>query len=163
MKYYQIEVLFFLLLLVFCSSHQSLLAPIVWTIAGSDSGGGAGIQADLKVFHSLGCHGCTVITATTAQNSHHVSMIEPSSPLMIKTTIKILQEDLPPKCIKLGMLSNKEIMEEVSEFLSLNKKSNSSTRPPPWQHLRHQSIPPASAVPASAWLLAGRSARPASS
>ena len=51
--------------------------PIVWTIAGSDSGGGAGIQADLHTLHALGVHGCSVITAITAQNSVAVKMVDP--------------------------------------------------------------------------------------
>ena len=55
---------------------RSSTPPIVWTIAGSDSGGGAGIQADLHAIHSLGGHGCCVPTALTAQNSHEVRLVE---------------------------------------------------------------------------------------
>ncbi|PJG57620.1 bifunctional hydroxymethylpyrimidine kinase/phosphomethylpyrimidine kinase, partial [Aeromonas cavernicola] len=51
--------------------------PVVWTIAGSDSGGGAGIQADLHTLHDLGVHGCSVISAITAQNSVAVKMVDP--------------------------------------------------------------------------------------
>ena len=126
MKEGHLQIFLLSFLFYLCQQVSASTPPIVWTIAGSDSGGGAGIQADLKVFHSLGCHGCTIITAITAQNSHQVSMIEPSSPLMVKATINTLHKDLPPKCVKLGMLTNKEIMEEVSHYLQMISKSNAS-------------------------------------
>ena len=83
--------------------------PIVWTIAGSDSGGGAGIQADLHAFHALGAHGCSVITALTAQSSVEVRHVEYSSNEMLRHTIGALRDDLPPVACKLGMLGRAEL------------------------------------------------------
>eukprot|EP01137_Pigoraptor_chileana_P033446 Opistho-2@24304 len=91
--------------------------PIVWTIAGSDSGGGAGIQADLLAIHALGGHPCTVITALTAQNSVGVARIECVSDDIIRATIEALWTDLPPVAIKLGMLGSVAVMRIVAEFL----------------------------------------------
>lgn len=91
--------------------------PIVWTIAGSDSGGGAGIQTDIKAFQVLGVQGCSVITAITAQNSYEVSDIAFSSPNIVDAQITALEKDLPPKAIKLGMLGSVEVMKSVTSFL----------------------------------------------
>ncbi|CAM9799901.1 unnamed protein product [Scytosiphon promiscuus] len=91
--------------------------PIVWTIAGSDSGGGAGIQADLHAMHSLGAHGCSVITAMTAQNSHAVTHVEYASVEMIRATIDALESDLPPAAVKLGMMGTGAVVSVVGDFL----------------------------------------------
>jgi hydroxymethylpyrimidine kinase/phosphomethylpyrimidine kinase/thiamine-phosphate diphosphorylase len=91
--------------------------PIAWTIAGSDSGGGAGIQADLKAMHALGVHGCSVITALTAQNTQGVQRIEPVSPGMIEAQLLSLQQDLPPAALKIGMLGTMAALRSVAEFL----------------------------------------------
>lgn len=80
--------------------------PIVWTIAGSDSGGGAGIQADLKTMNALGTYGCSVITALTAQNTQTVSAIELPTPGMLQAQLEALRTDLPPVALKLGMLGD---------------------------------------------------------
>eukprot|EP00965_Chrysotila_dentata_P221275 6192296-Pleurochrysis_carterae.AAC.5 len=90
---------------------------VAWTIAGSDAGGGAGIQADLHAFGSLGVHGCSVITALTAQNSVEVRRVEFSSEEMLKATLGALRDDLPARAIKLGMLGSKEVIEVVVDFL----------------------------------------------
>ncbi|KAG5192649.1 thiamine monophosphate synthase [Tribonema minus] len=90
---------------------------IAWTIAGSDSGGGAGIQADLLAMHNLGAHGCSVITAMTAQNSKGVTKVEYASCEMIKASLEALACDLPAGAIKLGMLGTEEVMAEVASFL----------------------------------------------
>ena len=81
-------------------------APIAWTIAGSDSGAGAGIQADLKVMNAFGVHGCTVITALTAQNSIGVHSAESVSPEMFQSQLDALNTDLPAGAIKTGMLGS---------------------------------------------------------
>jgi hydroxymethylpyrimidine kinase / phosphomethylpyrimidine kinase / thiamine-phosphate diphosphorylase len=86
---------------------------IVWTIAGSDSGGGAGIQADLKTINRLGAYGASVITALTAQNTRAVSLIEAASPGMIARQLDALAEDLPPSAIKLGMLYAGEAIDMI--------------------------------------------------
>lgn len=91
--------------------------PVAWTIAGSDSGGGAGIQADLKAMQALGVHGCSAITALTAQNTQGVQRIEHASPGMIEAQLLSLQQDLPPAAIKIGMLGSTAAIKTVAEFL----------------------------------------------
>ena len=91
--------------------------PIVWTIAGSDSSGGAGIQTDLHTLHALGVHGCSVLAALTAQNSVSVSRIEFVSPDMITAQIESLESDLPARAIKLGMLGSLETLQTILPFL----------------------------------------------
>ena len=76
----------------------------VLTIAGSDSGGGAGIQADLKTFSALGCYGMTAITAITVQNTCGVSSILPVPPMLVKEQIEAVVSDLGVDAIKIGML-----------------------------------------------------------
>jgi len=90
--------------------------PIVWTIAGSDSGGGAGIQADLHTFQSLGVHGCSVITAVTAQNSMAVQDVMNLGDFVSKQ-INALAQDLPAKAIKLGLLGDHSSIESIASFL----------------------------------------------
>lgn len=82
----------------------NLSRPIVWSIAASDSGGGAGIQADLNTMHSLDCHGCTIITAITAQNSIAVEKIHPLSAVDLAAQWQALEKDLLPEAIKIGLL-----------------------------------------------------------
>lgn len=91
------------------------IAPIVWTIAGSDSGGGAGIQADLKVMSAFGIHGCSVTTALTAQNTQGVLALDPASPEMLTAQFKALEADLPPGVIKTGMLGSATTCRIVAE------------------------------------------------
>lgn len=93
------------------------MQPIVWTIAGSDSGGGAGIQADLKTFNGLGAYGASVITAITAQNTLGVANIDAVCSETIKTQIEALRVDLPAKAIKTGMLYSTACLKVVGEFL----------------------------------------------
>lgn len=92
--------------------------PLVWTIAGSDSGSGAGIQADLLTCHDLGVHACTVITALTAQNSVVVNQIEYASAAIFCAQIDTLQADLPPTVIKLGMMGSTALLCALAQFLS---------------------------------------------
>lgn len=91
--------------------------PIAWTIAGSDSGGGAGIQADLKTFHDFSVHGCSVITALTAQNSIAVEHIEAASHQSITAQLNALDSDLPANAIKLGLLSNTRTVAVLAKYL----------------------------------------------
>ena len=95
--------------------------PIVWTIAGSDSGGGAGIQADLKVMNLLGAHACSVITALTAQNTIGTGRLDWVSSEMLSAQLTALQSDLKPAAIKLGMLGTLEAVEIVTDFLPATK------------------------------------------
>ena len=91
--------------------------PIAWTIAGSDSGGGAGIQADLLTFADFAVHGCSVVTALTAQNSFALGYCLATERKSVVAQINALDSDLPAAAIKLGMLANSEIIETVARYL----------------------------------------------
>lgn len=78
--------------------------PIVWTIAASDSGGGAGVQADTKTFYDLGVHGCSVISGITAQNTQGVHHLSVSDDAIFAKQLDVLAHDLPPVAIKIGVL-----------------------------------------------------------
>ncbi len=90
---------------------------VVMTIAGSDSGGGAGIQADLKTFQELKVFGTSAITSLTAQNTNGVHEIYPVDPLFVRKQIEVLVEDFNVAAIKTGMLYSEEIIEEVYQVL----------------------------------------------
>ncbi|MQQ06838.1 bifunctional hydroxymethylpyrimidine kinase/phosphomethylpyrimidine kinase [Epibacterium sp. SM1979] len=87
------------------------------TIAGSDSGGGAGIQADLKTFSALGVFGCSAITALTAQNTRAVTRVEAAAPGMIAAQIAAVLDDIEIGAIKIGMLATVAVIEEVTAAL----------------------------------------------
>jgi hydroxymethylpyrimidine/phosphomethylpyrimidine kinase len=87
------------------------------TIAGSDSGGGAGIQADLKTFSALGCYGLSVITALTAQNTREVRGIHGVPPAFVAQQIDAVLDDVGADAVKIGMLASAEIITAVSERL----------------------------------------------
>lgn len=95
-----------------------MTAPIALTIAGSDSGGGAGIQADLKTFSALGCYGASVVTALTAQNTRVVAMVEPASPAMIAAQMRAVFDDLDVRAVKLGMLGDARAIGTVGAALA---------------------------------------------
>ena len=94
-------------------------SPVCLSIAGSDSGGGAGIQADLKAFARAGVHGTTAITAITAQNTVGVIGVEAVSPAMIVAQVRAVAEDLGVDAVKIGMLGSVASAEAVSEALDL--------------------------------------------
>ncbi len=94
------------------------MTAIALTIAGSDSGGGAGIQADVKTFSALGVYGASVITAITAQNTRGVSGIHDIPPEMVRAQIEAVLADLDVKAIKIGMLSRPETIEAVADALA---------------------------------------------
>ena len=89
----------------------------VLIIAGSDSSGGAGIQADIKTVTSLGCYAMTAITAVTAQNSTGVKSIIPIKPKEISNQIEFTSEDIKPNAIKIGMLHSQEVISAVIKSL----------------------------------------------
>lgn len=91
--------------------------PIAWTIAGSDSSGGAGIQADIKTMTAFGTHCCTVISAVTAQSTKAVRMFEPVSAALLAAQIETMRIDLPPMAVKLGMLPDSQSVNVVSNLL----------------------------------------------
>ena len=95
----------------------SQVTPIALTIAGSDSGGGAGIQADVKTFSAIGVYGASVITALTAQNTVAVTAIHTAPPDMVEAQLHAVLDDLNVRAIKIGMLSSAEVIDVVSRVL----------------------------------------------
>ena len=89
----------------------------VLTIAGSDSGGGAGIQADIKTISAIGCYSASAITAITAQNTCGVNAIQTLSPQIVKEQIESVATDIEIDAIKIGMLSEPDIIEVISDFI----------------------------------------------
>ncbi len=98
-------------------------APIALTIAGSDSGGGAGIQADLKTFAALGVYGASAVTALTAQNTRGVVSIHVAPSAIVRAQIGAVLADFDVKAIKIGMLGSVEIAEAVAESLDADLPS----------------------------------------
>ena len=98
--------------------------PRVLSIAGSDSGGGAGIQADLKTFAALGCFGMTAITAITAQNTTGVRAIHGLPPQMLRDQIDAVMEDMGAHAIKIGMLHSPEIVRTVAQAIERHALKN---------------------------------------
>ncbi|MEO6291324.1 MAG: bifunctional hydroxymethylpyrimidine kinase/phosphomethylpyrimidine kinase [Burkholderiaceae bacterium] len=82
--------------------------PVVWSVAGSDSGAGAGLQADLRAFEAMDVHGCTVVAAITAQNSMGVQLIVPVDAAVFEAQLAALADDMPPAVIKVGMIGSVE-------------------------------------------------------
>jgi hydroxymethylpyrimidine/phosphomethylpyrimidine kinase len=95
--------------------------PVALTIAGSDSGGGAGIQADLKTFAALGVHGASAIACLTAQNPKRVLAVETCSPKMLRQQIEAVFEGLKPAAVKTGMLFSAENVSVVADFFKKEK------------------------------------------
>jgi hydroxymethylpyrimidine/phosphomethylpyrimidine kinase len=94
------------------------MTAIALTIAGSDSGGGAGIQADLKTFSALGAYGASAITALTAQNTRGVQAIHNAPPEFVAQQIQSVLSDIDVKAIKVGMLSSAAIINAVADALA---------------------------------------------
>lgn len=93
------------------------MTALALTIAGSDSSGGAGIQADLKAFSALSVYGASVLTAVTAQNTQRVQSVEMMSPALVRAQLDAVFDDLPISAVKIGMLGNPAIIRTVAESL----------------------------------------------
>ena len=91
--------------------------PIALTIAGSDSGGGAGIQADLKTFHQWGVFGTSAVTAVTAQNTRGVDSVQAIATDLVAAQIRSVVTDLPPTAVKTGMLATAEVVSTVGRSI----------------------------------------------
>ncbi|PST97838.1 bifunctional hydroxymethylpyrimidine kinase/phosphomethylpyrimidine kinase [Photobacterium aquimaris] len=96
------------------SSQRTTTTPIVLTIAGSDSGGGAGIQADIKAISATGSYACSVITAITAQNTQGVNGILPIPLKMVEQQLDAIFSDLNVQAVKIGMLADSDIIQLVA-------------------------------------------------
>lgn len=108
-----------------CSeTNRQTRLPRVLSIAGSDSGGGAGIQADLKTCIALGCFGMTAVTAITAQNTREVRAIHEIPPVYVHDQIAAVVEDIGVDAVKTGMLAGVAIIETVANALKLFKPDN---------------------------------------
>ena len=100
------------------------MTQVALTIAGSDSGGGAGIQADLRTFAFHGVHGTSAITCVTAQNTVEVTQVTAMESSMVGAQIATVIKDIEINAVKTGMLFNQEIIEEVSAQLSQHNLTN---------------------------------------
>src|ERR687883_509324 len=100
------------------------MTAIAVTIAGSDSGGRAGIQADLKTFSALGCYGASAVTALTAQNTQGVQSIFEVSPGFVADQIDSVLEDIGADSLKLGMLHRREIIHAVADRIRAHRPRN---------------------------------------
>src|ERR1700754_3090075 len=96
---------------------EGMTTPIALTIAGSDSGGGAGIQADLKTFAALGVYGASVITALTAQNTRGVRGVHLVPPDFVTAQIDAVFDDLAIAAVKIGMVASRGLIEAIAASL----------------------------------------------
>lgn len=91
--------------------------PVVWSIAGTDSGGGAGLAADQRSADAFGVHLCPVVAAVTAQNSLAVTRVEPVSAALLEAQLGALEDDMPPQAIKTGLLGSAEAVATVARWV----------------------------------------------
>ncbi len=104
--------------------HATKAVPVALTIAGSDSGGGAGIQADLRTFAALRVFGTSAVTLITAQNTVGVTMVEPLKPEFVATQIDAVMSDMGALAVKTGALGTREIVETVAEKAAVHGMAN---------------------------------------
>ncbi|MDC8832019.1 thiamine phosphate synthase [Alteromonas gilva] len=102
--------------------------PAVWCIGGSDSGGGAGVQADLLTLYDLGVHGCTIVTAVTAQNSLRVNTVDTVSSETIVDQGQTLLADIAPQAIKIGLLCDDEQVDAVVAVIQQVRRQHASVK-----------------------------------
>lgn len=100
--------------------------PIVWTVAGSDSGGGAGLQADLRALEAFDVHGCSAVAAVTAQNSVSVQRVEAVSPELLDAQLAALAADMPPAAIKTGLLGSAANLRVLATWIDRLRRHNPS-------------------------------------
>jgi hydroxymethylpyrimidine/phosphomethylpyrimidine kinase len=104
--------------------HEQTPMAVALTIAGSDSGGGAGIQADLKTFHAFGVFGTSAITAITVQNTRGVSGVHAIPLETVRAQIDAVADDLPPAACKTGMLATRELVHTVAAAIRERRLPN---------------------------------------
>src|SRR5580658_4636354 len=95
------------------NSDEAMTIPVALTVAGSDSSGGAGIQADLKTFNAFGVWGTCAVTAVTAQNTAGVVEVFVLPAAMVRAQFDAVANDMRPRAVKTGMLATVEIVESV--------------------------------------------------
>ncbi|MBB6270510.1 hydroxymethylpyrimidine/phosphomethylpyrimidine kinase [Pedobacter cryoconitis] len=100
------------------STERKYIYPSVLTIAGSDSGGGAGIQADLKAISALGCYGTSAITVVTAQNTLGVTDLHHLPAVIVTSQISAVLNDIKPHAIKIGMIGKSELVQAIYDTLN---------------------------------------------
>src|SRR5205085_3510734 len=105
-------------------SIESSVLPRALTIAGPDSGGGAGIQADLKTFSAFGVYGMSVLTAVTAQNTVGVQGVETLTPAFIRTQFESVVSDIGVDALKTGMLGTAEVVSAVAAMIAASGLAN---------------------------------------
>ncbi len=105
-------------------NHATTPRPFVLTIAGSDPGGGAGVQADLRTFSALGAVGVSVVTALTVQNSHGVQSVHPIKASLVAAQLEVILADARPDAIKIGMLGGAEQVQVVADILRRTRQDN---------------------------------------
>ena len=93
------------------------LTPVIWSIAGTDSGGGAGLAADQRAADALGVHCCTIVAGITAQSTTEVTHIEATPPSVLKAQLDTLAADMPPRVIKTGLLGSAENVRVLAAFV----------------------------------------------
>jgi hydroxymethylpyrimidine kinase/phosphomethylpyrimidine kinase/thiamine-phosphate diphosphorylase len=97
--------------------------PIVWSIAGTDSGGGAGLSADQRAADALGVHLCPVVAAVTAQHSRAVTRVEPMPAALLDAQLRALADDMPPAAIKTGLLGSADAVHSVARWVDRLRES----------------------------------------
>ncbi len=107
-----------------CVDSMDNPPPVALTIAGSDSGGGAGIQADLKTFQAFGVFGCSALTAVTAQNTTEVTAVHALPEEIVREQIRAVATDIPPDAVKTGMLANAALVECVARAIDEHRLPN---------------------------------------
>ncbi len=98
--------------------------PIIWSIAGNDSGGGAGLSADARAAAAFGVHLCPVVAAITAQNSQAITQVQPVAPALLDAQLAALADDMPPAVIKTGLLGSAENVRVVLRWFERLQRSN---------------------------------------
>ena len=98
--------------------------PIIWSIAGNDSGGGAGLSADARAAAAFGVHLCPVVAAITAQNSQTITQVQPVAPALLDAQLAALADDMPPAVIKTGLLGSAENVRVVLRWFERLQRSN---------------------------------------
>ena len=93
------------------------MTPIIWSVAGTDSGGGAGLAADQRAADAFGVHCCTVVAAITAQSTTAVTHIEATPPQVLQAQLDTLAADMPPRVIKTGLLGSADNVRVLAAFV----------------------------------------------